>query len=81
MNIIFDITYSNILFYDISCCKVGASSTVTGCKAKMECCGKKVKSRGCEVRCKKCNEKWGVQPTTKCFEKPHNIVFIKRKIA
>ena len=55
------------------CCKIDVTSKVQGCKSKFDCCDGKVKSRGCEELCKKCDRAWGT-PAEGCYEKEHNII-------
>lgn len=55
------------------CCKIDVTSKVQGCKSKFDCCDGKVKSRGCEELCKKCDRAWGT-PAEECYEKEHNII-------
>lgn len=54
------------------CCKINVSSKVQGCKSKYECCDGRVKSRGCQETCKKCDKPWG-SPAEECYEKEHSI--------
>ena len=59
-----------------SCCSIRNTAGVLGCETRFDCCGKRVKSKGCVDICKKCDSIWGT-PASECFEKEHNVVFIE----
>jgi len=61
-----------------SCCKVNVQNgflpLIKGCQSRYSCCYAKLKSPGCQPKCKKCGRDWGSSPG--CFEKEHNLVSI-----